>query len=149
MRANLSENFTELLENLFLDFEQPLFESKLISTLAFASHRRDVSKNPTLGGGQAISSHSPKRPRPQPPTNSACCRVRVAALGPIYRPAVSGGYAGRVSQNGERHWAVGLVVAWWRHHEVSIPIAAVGDAGWYLGWQPRAKAAAAACIIET
>jgi hypothetical protein len=49
--------------------------------------------------------------------------------GPIYRPAVSGGYAGRASQNGERHWAVGLVVAWWRHHEVSIPIASVADAG--------------------
>jgi hypothetical protein len=30
--------------------------------------------------------------------------------GPIYRPAVSGGYAGRASQNGERHWAGGSVV---------------------------------------
>ena len=27
--------------------------------------------------------------------------------GRIYRPAVSGGYAGRASQNGERHWAGG------------------------------------------
>src|SRR6266446_1364421 len=33
----------------------------------------------------------------------------------------------------------GLVDRWWRHHEVSIPIAAVADAGWCLGWQPRAK----------
>jgi hypothetical protein len=33
----------------------------------------------------------------------------------------------------------GVVDRWWRHHEVSIAIAAVADAGWCLGWQPRAK----------
>src|SRR6202035_3702111 len=33
----------------------------------------------------------------------------------------------------------GLLDWWWRHHEVSIPIAAVADAGRCLGWQPRAK----------
>src|SRR5215468_11690366 len=37
--------------------------------------------------------------------------------GPIYRPAVSGGYAGRAGQNGERHWGGGSVV---RHYEVLI-----------------------------
>src|ERR1700720_2906170 len=33
----------------------------------------------------------------------------------------------------------GLLDWWWRHLEVSIPIAAVADAGRCLGWQPRAK----------
>src|SRR4029077_4981173 len=56
--------------------------------------------------------------------------------GPIYRPAVSGGYAGRASQNGERRWAGGSVV---RHYEGSILIAAVVGAGRCFGWQPLAK----------
>jgi hypothetical protein len=35
----------------------------------------------------------------------------------------------------------GLLSRWWRHHEVSIPIAAVADAGRCLGWQPGLKVA--------
>src|SRR6266478_7832628 len=33
----------------------------------------------------------------------------------------------------------GLVDRWWRHHEVSILIAAVAGAGRCFGWQPLAK----------
>src|SRR5271166_1854167 len=79
-----------------------------------------------MGVGDALNEHSGR------------CREGLAVrLRADCRRAVSGGATGR--KPARIASVTGLVDRSRRYHEVSILIAAVADAGWCLGWQPRAK----------
>jgi hypothetical protein len=75
--------------------------------------------------------------------------------GPIYRLAVSGGYAGRAGQNGERHWAGGpgdadFPVICFRAEETATERRlGIGSAMIECAWTPGAGVPDARGIVRT